>query len=889
MKNMFSEFAKSKAKKIIVSAVALTLSLCMLTSVTYSWIDKISEISVVTPKPDGKSTLTIDSTTDSVINLQADNTETVIDIGSYFNLGGDMHLTSCSGNGKDFFFKSDVDSSNSYFRRGTANDVNVNYISCTFKVTSTFDNTVLWLNELPELMMGETDLSNYLRCAITVDDETTVFSNGGSYKYVNSNTISNSDNTGYALCNAVKPVDYLYESCKNYLFFIDKGDTKTVNVKLWIEDPTSALSINSQDLSVKLSLLTTLNRQTITFRDCTFSTDGINQVSSGSFYACLGTLDDYNLDTYWSFTQAGDYKYNVDIPIIYRNEKILIMNCDDSYGTGDNQLNDETIYYNYIWEVDLTGTAKSTTYNAFGPLGTVTKSQNGFWGEAKKVFVDDLMGLEVSSTTMLLNETEKSTSYSMYYNVNKGKWAGYIHSTSTKIQFNVKGTGDYWGYHSDTGNQTKPSTSDVYTIYDINNGTWTENSTLGMFAVAGDFNDWNGTPMLLSDSSANTYYAAVDLEPGEHEFKIINNTDKTWLGSTSASFSFGSDETTMSASATLSTDTDNVPLNITSLYGGTVLFVIDKDNNKVTLKYTPSTTSSNEVRSYVMVNTSYGTDWLTKINHWTADTYFREVAKVSNFNLNNNMYMITDGSWDSGSWSYYNDGDATGNTLYLKPNSNWLIDDARFAAYFFNSSGNTWKSMTDTDGDGYYECEKPSGYTTVIFCRMNPSTTANNWTNKWNQTGDLSLTVDSTAYTLYYTNMETQATNLQFVSGTTYVPSSTGFNMGTPVNGAMYILTSDNVQCTNKLNIQKVTSVTVSGTKSVGNTLTFSSGATPTTGTAYKGYNYSYYVTNTDTGTSWTTDSKWTPLYAGNYQVTLRVNDGYITTAESTAVKFTVS
>lgn len=79
--------------------------------------------------------------------------------------------------------------------------------------------------------------------------------------------------------------------------------------------------------------------------------------------------------------------------------------------------------------------------------------------------------------------------------------------------------------------------------------------------------------------------------------------------------------------------------------------------------------------------------------------------------------------------------------LYLKPNSNWKIDNARFAAYFFGN-GEKWVSMTDSDKDGIYEVEKQAGYPKVIFCRMNPSSSANNWNNKWNQTGDLTIPTD---------------------------------------------------------------------------------------------------------------------------------------------------
>lgn len=84
---------------------------------------------------------------------------------------------------------------------------------------------------------------------------------------------------------------------------------------------------------------------------------------------------------------------------------------------------------------------------------------------------------------------------------------------------------------------------------------------------------------------------------------------------------------------------------------------------------------------------------------------------------------------------------ATPEILYLTPNSNWKADNARFAAYFFGN-GEKWVDMTDGDGDGKYEVEVPSGYSKVIFCRMNPSASANNWNNKWNQTGDLTIPTD---------------------------------------------------------------------------------------------------------------------------------------------------
>ncbi|MBO7185521.1 MAG: BACON domain-containing protein [Alistipes sp.] len=83
--------------------------------------------------------------------------------------------------------------------------------------------------------------------------------------------------------------------------------------------------------------------------------------------------------------------------------------------------------------------------------------------------------------------------------------------------------------------------------------------------------------------------------------------------------------------------------------------------------------------------------------------------------------------------------------LYLQPNANWNTDNARFAAYFFNNDGNTWADMTLVEGEtNIYTVTVPAGFDNIIFCRMNPTATANDWNNKWNQTADLKVPTDGT-------------------------------------------------------------------------------------------------------------------------------------------------
>ena len=96
--------------------------------------------------------------------------------------------------------------------------------------------------------------------------------------------------------------------------------------------------------------------------------------------------------------------------------------------------------------------------------------------------------------------------------------------------------------------------------------------------------------------------------------------------------------------------------------------------------------------------------------------------------------------------NYVEPAKPTETKLYLKPNANWMADGARFAAYLWgNGVTAVWYDMTLVEGEtDIYEFTLPEGYENIIFCRMNPGTTANDWNNKWNQTADLKVPTDGT-------------------------------------------------------------------------------------------------------------------------------------------------
>ncbi len=117
----------------------------------------------------------------------------------------------------------------------------------------------------------------------------------------------------------------------------------------------------------------------------------------------------------------------------------------------------------------------------------------------------------------------------------------------------------------------------------------------------------------------------------------------------------------------------------------------------------------------------------------------------------------------SGTWESYGTGDddettatteATGATEPVSGDTKTVYLDAsvitqgneRYAAYAFATvGGDAWYDPSGVE-DGLYKFEIADNYDKVIFCRMDGETTENSWTNKWDQTED--LTFDGDIYTI---------------------------------------------------------------------------------------------------------------------------------------------
>lgn len=172
------------------------------------------------------------------------------------------------------------------------------------------------------------------------------------------------------------------------------------------------------------------------------------------------------------------------------------------------------------------------------------------------------------------------------------------------------------------------------------------------------------------------------------------------------------------------------------------------------------TVNPDKVRVYVdcsKLSNAYIYSWTSNDEHpsgdWpgTAMTWDDE-KKMYFYDFNVDLhgqtlnYIINNGNGNSQTedlqitLSNYENTTSKIKVLYMKPSSDWKQANARFAAYFFGK-GDTWVNMVSLESD-LYEVICNSNYPNIIFCRMNPSASANNWDNKWNQTGDLTIPSD---------------------------------------------------------------------------------------------------------------------------------------------------
>lgn len=294
---------------------------------------------------------------------------------------------------------------------------------------------------------------------------------------------------------------------------------------------------------------------------------------------------------------------------------------------------------------------------------------------------------------------------------------------------------------------TVNSTNNYFTINGWSYGSW---STQHNYIVAGDqgltgsnwsSTDTNNTMTANGDGTYSKTY--TNIPAGSYEYKIVGNGEWMWSGdngtvevSQTSNVTITFDPSTNAYSATVEAiaSTYSVSFSLTNLtQSGSSTATGGAD-------YTATLAASSGYSLPSSIEVKAGSTVLTSGTHYSYNSSTGAITVYGSAITGDLTITAAGVADDSGS-------DEEGSVLYLKPGP-WDTDGARYAAYFYGN-GETWVSMTDSDGDGVYECTVPSGYTSVIFVRMNPATSENNWDNDWNQTADLTIPTDgNNCYTI---------------------------------------------------------------------------------------------------------------------------------------------
>ena len=221
---------------------------------------------------------------------------------------------------------------------------------------------------------------------------------------------------------------------------------------------------------------------------------------------------------------------------------------------------------------------------------------------------------------------------------------------------------------------------------------------------------------------------------GEEWIQIVGRNGNYWLGSSSSS---------PSASATFTYDGANGEFNENDVFAvypaGGSNYGRNFDDMCVTNVTVPA--------SQTPVAGSYDPNAAVAVAYTSDDALkFKNVVSLLKFTMGSagvrNVTIWGDISEEEGGGdmpSYYQEG-----YVYVTVHQDWKSDNARFAAYFWNDGGDRWVDLEAVAGEeNMYCCAVPSGCKNVIFCRMNPSASDNQWgsdgSHVWNQTVDLSL------------------------------------------------------------------------------------------------------------------------------------------------------
>lgn len=478
-------FGKNKKtrKGFILTMVALVEVLAISVVSVSAWVETISTITI---KAEGAK---IDNYVYTNADIGSGNgySGKTIDLTKYFRAAGGVHLASASSaDGENIFFpikKSDVSDfgANSY-RCADVNDKNVNYIDFSFnvKVDKTFNanHAEFYLYQVPKITIGGADVSgNLVRMAITDTDtqNTVVCGSEASNKNVVSKAEGNqTPETVRAFSDfVVNP-----ESEPTELFRVDKGSSKTINIKVWLQD----------------------DKATTEYAGKTVSISGVNIVTQNKKGNKVYFVDRTVNETTKNWTKGVTFQQGDKTPVPMKfNENSHTYSCEYTPATGDTIVKFTSKGVTWITDMKSLNSGESMYYTAYGNHNE-SNAGYGTWGEVIEISVSSKTDVlpdtgNVSSVYMVPDKNDSYSKVRMPFTNDRNKWVGYIaKEKADKMTFSF--TNNNKNYEIPAPNR---GNSTLFVVTSAKTGYWDPPATITVTAGTNGAGTALGNPKVSYD------------------------------------------------------------------------------------------------------------------------------------------------------------------------------------------------------------------------------------------------------------------------------------------------------------------------------------------------------------------------------------------------------
>lgn len=518
-------FGKNKKtrKGFILTMVALVEVLAISVVSVSAWVETISTITI---KAEGAK---IDNYvyTNADIGSGDGYSNKIIDLTKYFRAAGGVHLASASSaDGENIFFPIKKSGASEFgvgsYRCADVNDKNVNYIDFSFnvKVDETFkaDHAEFYLDQVPKITIGGENVSgNLVRMAITdTDTQNTVVcgSNASDGNVVNKADGTNSPENVQAFSDFVVSS----EPRPTELFRVDRGSSKTINIKVWLQDDKAATAYAGKTVSITDVNIVTQNKKgnKVYFVDRTVNDTTKNWTKNVTFQQGSKTSVAMKFD-------AKSHTYYCDYTPAADDTKVKFTSGSVTWTTDMKSLNSGDSMY----------------YTAYGDHNN-SNAGYGTWGEVIEISVSSKTADvlpdtgNVSSVYMVPDKNDSYSKVRMPFTADKKNWVGYIaKEKADNMTFSFTNNGNTYKIPApNRGNST------LFVVTSATTGYWDPPATITVTAGKKDAGD----PKVSYDGLTS---ATISVTPGT-KVKLIANPKKgfvlkNWVNSDTSAVADGID------------------------------------------------------------------------------------------------------------------------------------------------------------------------------------------------------------------------------------------------------------------------------------------------------------------------------------------------------------